>query len=97
VKLGTGGLVRAYGGVAARALALAGRREQVLRRPLALRFPPSLMTQVKRLAHLHDATEGPLTRGQDLQWILLPPAGRAQALESALRALFQGKGELWWP
>jgi uncharacterized YigZ family protein len=97
VKLGTGGLVRAYGGVAARALVQVERREQVLRRPLALRFPPSFMTQVKRLAQLHDATEGPLTRGLDLELLLRPPAGRAEALATALRSLFQGKGEVWWP
>lgn len=92
VKLGTGGLVRAYGGVAARALALAERRERVLRRTLALRFPPSFMTQVRRLATQHEAREGRLSRGEELELEVSPPAGRADALEAALLALFQGKG-----
>lgn len=97
VKLGTGGLVRAYGGVAARALSRVERRERVLRRILALRFPPSFMTQVRRLATLHEAREGRLARGLDLELELLPPAGRVDSLEAALLALFQGKGQVWRP
>ena len=95
VKLGTGGLVRAYGGVAAQALAACPRERRVCRVPMGLRFPIPLMTQVRRLLARHEALEVRLQRTHELCLELEVPAGRASELEQELLRLFQGKGELW--
>jgi uncharacterized YigZ family protein len=95
VKLGTGGLVRAYGGVAARVLATCPRRTVVCRIPLSMRFPLPLMTQVRRLLALHGAVETRLLRTHELRLDLDVPVSRVPELEQALGRLFQGKGDVW--
>jgi len=95
VKLGTGGLARAYGSTARLALEACPRQTVVERLPLFLRFSPSLMTQVRRLASQAEARECRLERGEDLLLELAVPRSRRAALELGLRELFQGKGELW--
>ncbi|MFA7330992.1 MAG: YigZ family protein [Candidatus Delongbacteria bacterium] len=95
VKLGTGGLVRAYGGVAAQVLAACPRRTVVCRLPLFARFPLPLMTQVRRLTALHGAVETRLQRTHELCLDLQVPASRLAELEQALGRLFQGKGDVW--
>lgn len=95
VKLGTGGLARAYGGAACQALAACPRLERVDMAPLSLRFPHALMTQVKRLAHLHGARESRLVSTTELELELAVPCSRLESLEEALSALFQGRGVMW--
>lgn len=95
VKLGTGGLARAYGGVAARALAACPRERRVLRVPLTLRFPLSQMTQVRRLLSMHESLETGLRRTHELFLDVEVPASRSSALEQALLQLFQGRGDVW--
>lgn len=95
VKLGTGGLARAYGGAAARALAACPRALHVERLGLELRFPHSLMTLVRRAARRHGALETGLAGGGELELRLEAPASRLEALEEELRGILQGRGDLW--
>lgn len=95
VKLGTGGLARAYGSVAKLALDACPRVEVVERHRLSVRLPPDLMTQVRRLAQQHDACESHLERGEELGLDLLVPLSRKHSLLEALIQLFQGRGKVW--
>lgn len=95
VKLGTGGLARAYGSVAKLALDACPRVEVVERHRLSLSLPPDLMTQVRRLAQQHDAHESHLERGEELGLDLLVPLSRRASLHEALIQLFQGRGKVW--
>lgn len=97
VKLGTGGLVRAYGGIAARVLASVTTRTVTRRLPLELRFPYPLMTQVLRLLPGFDAREEGRSCSVDVQLRLAVPASRREALAGMARELFQGRGEVLLP
>jgi len=52
-KLGTGGLVRAYGDAAREALAAVPRSEKVERHEVSLAFPYAYFEQIKRLVDAH--------------------------------------------
>ncbi len=95
VKLGTGGLARAYGSVARLALEACPRGEVVERELLKVSTPPDLMTQLRRLTQLHQAQESHLERGEELTVELLVPRSRREALALALKELFQGRGRVW--
>lgn len=95
VKLGTGGLARAYGAAAAGVLAACPRRTATLCQRLRLRLPHSLMTQVRRRLAAAGGRELSLAAGEDLEVLAEAPRSRVADLERELRELFQGRGDLW--
>lgn len=94
VKLGTGGLVRAYGGLARQALDLVVAEEAVLRDELALDFDYSQMTRVRRLLQAVDAEETALDCAESVSLQALVPRSALPALKASLAELFQGRGEI---
>ena len=84
VKLGTGGLQRAYGGAAELALSAAPVREVLLGREFTLEFPYSFQ---KTLRHLLESHRGQILAeeyGESVQWKIWLPHSAWQALEAEL-------------
>lgn len=94
VKLGTGGLVRAYGGVARQALAEVPVEEAVLVDELRLRFDYPLMTRVLRLLQAAQASEAGRTCAEDVELRARVPRSAVGGLKAELAELFQGRGEI---
>jgi putative IMPACT (imprinted ancient) family translation regulator len=94
VKLGTGGLVRAYGGVAKAALDTVARRTIIRRDTLELRFDYPLMTRVLRLASDCEAVEQNRICDTHVRLSLAVARSRVSRLEEQLIELMQGQGEI---
>ena len=94
VKLGTGGLVRAYGGVAKAALDAAARRTIIRRDTLEPRFDYPLMTRVLRLASECEAVEQNRICDTHVSLSLAVARSRVSRLEEQLTELMQGQGEI---
>ncbi len=94
IKLGAGGLSRAYGGVAARCLEACPTRRVVPREDLRLAFEYSLMTRVRRLLASAGAEEKSLDCAERIQMEVLVPRSARAVLLARLGELFQGRGEI---
>lgn len=94
VKLGAGGLVRAYTDAVAQALLQAQKvtLERVV--PLACRFPYALEGSVRRALQEAGATLSEVRHGADVQMEFAVSEGAAAALQSRLIDI--GQGSLVW-
>lgn len=93
VKLGTGGLVRAYGGVAAQCLRLAARVELVEEARLLLRCAFGEMALVQsRLAGFGARIEAEEFDGQGVCWRLAVARGQVAALIEMFVNATRGRG-----
>lgn len=91
IKLGAGGLVRAYGGCAAQCLRLAPRRPLRTMATLAVTVDFPLESPVRALLDSHDATPDGVDYGSDgLRMSVSVPADRKDALCAALVDLCRG-------
>lgn len=92
IKLGAGGLVRAYGGVAAECLRLAPRSPIVQTRHLRLTLAHADESPSLRLLASHEATIGDRAWLDDgLQLAIELPVAREAALREALRERLRGR------
>ncbi len=85
IKLGTGGLARAYGETAETAVTKAGLRTVLLGRQFSLTFPYPLR---KTVAHLLTQCQGKIkteTYSAEIQWQIWLPMSRCQDFEKALK------------
>lgn len=94
VKLGTGGLVRAYGETTRLALGDLPRGQRVLTATVGVRLPWSAMTRAKRLLVEYHAVETAAHPGADADLELAVPRSLAEPFRAALRELLQGAGEV---
>jgi uncharacterized YigZ family protein len=85
VKLGRGGLARAYGGAVLRALAETKRGEHVTRVAVEAIVPYAAVSLARRLFEAHEARVEGETFSQDATFALTVPAHRLAELEAALR------------
>jgi uncharacterized YigZ family protein len=92
IKLGTGGLARAYGGCALSALKGVPTEECVRRLEISLRFPYSFLSAVKRLARSHEALEAKAVMSEDVHLVLAVPESKALTLRASLESLLMGRG-----
>lgn len=73
IKLGTGGLSRAYGGAAVQVLAGAPRQEILLGREFELRFPYANRKTVQHLLDRHGGRVESENYGEEIKWRLWLP------------------------
>ncbi len=90
VKLGTGGLSRAYGDAARAALDGAPRRTVLLGHDFVCRFPYSLQKTVAHLLAAHDGRTTNENYAQDIEWEIWLPNSRWPAFAAALREATAG-------
>ena len=90
-KLGTGGLVRAYGDAARSVLALMTTREKIELKQLGLTMPYSFYERIKILAAQHEATIDSEEFEADITIYLTIPADNVEAFTIATRDLSAGK------
>ena len=94
VKLGAGGLVRAYTDAVAQALAHCAREEQVAMLTLSCSLPYALEGTARRLLHKHDAT---LLAVQHAANVTLQFSLPAQAVDTLRHSLNEAcHGQLSW-
>ncbi|MGD9546952.1 MAG: YigZ family protein [Candidatus Krumholzibacteriia bacterium] len=84
VKLGTGGLARAYGEAAAAAVAAAGTRTILLGRRFALRFPYAQQRTVSHLLVRHGGRVEQEEFAAEVRWIVWLPHSCWRGFASAL-------------
>ena len=84
VKLGTGGLIRAYGGCAREAIDAASLASRTLRAPLAVTFAYPQAGAVLRLAEKHGARTESSDYGEEVRLDLAVPASRVERLKEQL-------------
>ena len=94
VKLGTGGLTRAYGGTAQTALDLVSREQVVIRTTLELVFEYSAMTLIKRLVAKYHAMEYALDCTTNVHMRIGVPASKVGSMRAELLEVMQGRGEV---
>ncbi len=92
-KLGTGGLVRAYGGAVAAALALAEIVEQPILRKIRLRHEYPLTGVVEGVLHAFEATVSAADYGADVRLEVSVPIAEAERLVVALEEATAGQIE----
>jgi uncharacterized YigZ family protein len=92
IKLGTGGLARAYGGCAQHALANVPQVVCVRRTTLTLRFPYSFLNQVRRCAEAFETNEIDTQMSEDVLLKLAAPQTKASGLRQSLEELLMGRG-----
>jgi len=93
VKLGTGGLGRAYRECAGKALDAAGTARKVLTHEWRLRFPYPLTGEVGAVLERHGARVVDQRYGREVAWTVTVRQGRAAALREALEAAGRGRIE----
>jgi uncharacterized YigZ family protein len=91
IKLGTGGLVRAYGGCLQRALLDAPRAERVEWTTLRVLFGYGDVTVVRQLLATHGAELLAEDYGADVTYELRVPSPDAEAFERAVRDATRGE------
>lgn len=91
IKLGTGGLVRAYGDAARAVIAATPIHEKVERRQLGLTLPYSLYERIKIIAAAHDATIDDETFEADVTLYLTMPVESIEPFTAAIREISAGK------
>jgi len=84
VKLGTGGLARAYGEAMEAALAAAPRREILLGRRFTLRFPYTLQKTLRKQVEDRDGRVEAEQWGADVAWTVWLPRSRAAGYVEAV-------------
>lgn len=94
VKLGSGGLVRAYGGTLQKALNELPTREQVRRRPGAFQADYALYEQIRRLLAPFDARIEQEIFAEAVSFEIALPLDQWEACAAALRELSNGAIEL---
>ena len=95
IKLGTGGLIRAYGGVAAQCLRLAPKEELVDEARVRCSCSFSDMAIVQSRLPAHDARiEGESFDEQGVSWLLVLPRVNVANLAEQFTNMTRGKG-LW--
>ncbi len=90
-KLGTGGLVRAYGDAARAVLAAAPTREKVELRHIGLTLPYSLYERVKLIAAAHDAMIDDEAFEADVTLYLTMPVDSVEPFTAAVRDASAGR------
>ena len=83
-KLGTGGLVRAYGTAAAAGLEAVAVHERPVLARLALTHPYALTGPVEGVLHAHEATVLDSTFGADVDLVVAVPVASAEAFTDAV-------------
>lgn len=91
VKLGTGGLVRAYSGGVKAVLAALPVREKIAYAQLLARGPYHWVTPVMRILSEYEAEIASQDYAADVTWRLRVPQERAADLSAALLALSNGQ------
>ncbi|MDQ1300141.1 MAG: hypothetical protein QG637_58 [Chloroflexota bacterium] len=94
IKLGTGGLVRAYGGGVKAMLAALPVREKIIYADLLATGPYHWVTPVMRALAGYEAQIADQTFAADVTWQLRVPEERAAELAAALVSLSHGEIEL---
>ncbi|MEJ5199938.1 MAG: YigZ family protein, partial [Anaerolineae bacterium] len=94
IKLGTGGLVRAYSGSVKAVLAVLPRREKIIYAELLATGPYHWVTPVARMIGDYEAEIISQTYAADVTWQLRVPQERAAELAAALVALSHGQIEV---
>ncbi len=90
VKLGTGGLVRAYGGAVQRALVTLPRAERIERTTLVVLVSYADVAALKQLAAAHEAETSGEDYGADVTYTLQLPVPNAEPFAAALRDATRG-------
>ncbi|MGQ9489752.1 MAG: YigZ family protein [Anaerolineae bacterium] len=94
IKLGTGGLVRAYSGAVKAVLAVLPVTEKVTLRTLLASGPYHWVTPVARLLPSFEAQIGDQQFAADVTWQILVPEERLASLAAALAELSHGEIEV---
>lgn len=94
IKLGSGGLVRAYGGTLQKALNDLPTREQVLRRPGRISVDYALYAQIKRLLAQYDAIIEHEDFATAVTLLVALPHDQWEACTAAVRELSNGSAYL---
>jgi len=95
IKLGAGGLVRAYGGTAAECLRLAPKTPLVERTTVVVRLDFAAAGALRARLADHDATKrGEHTDADGVELTIELPAARVDALAQLVRDLTRGRGRL---
>jgi uncharacterized YigZ family protein len=94
IKLGTGGLGRAYRECAGKALDAAGTARKILTREWILRFPYPLTGEVGAVLERHSASVVDQRYGQEVAWTVTVRQSRAAALRMALENAGRGRIEV---
>ena len=94
VKLGTGGLGRAYRECAGKALDAAGTVRKILTHEWRLRFPYALSGEVDAILQRHQARIAGQRYGEEVALTVTVRRGRAAALREALLAAGRGRIEV---
>jgi len=91
IKLGTGGLVRAYSDAARAVIAATPIHEKIERRQLGLTLPYALYERIKIIAAAHDATIDDETFEADVTLYLTMPVESIEPFTAAIREISAGK------
>jgi uncharacterized YigZ family protein len=94
VKLGVGGLMRAYGGAAGQALDRAEIVERMVRDPLECRHDYAASGAVAAALAAFDVEAEGAVYGADVQFTVQVPRARRAEFEAAFRDATHGRGEL---
>jgi uncharacterized YigZ family protein len=92
VKLGTGGLARAYGGTVALALETLPRAERVTFVRLAVEVDYAAVSLVQQLLPAHEAVAEAQDYGEAVRYVIRVPEERAAAFRAALLDGTRGRG-----
>lgn len=92
VKLGTGGLVRAYGGGVSKALQICPTTKKTERVAVQVTTPYEAADRVKRLLDTLEATVTDRSFGTDVSFTALVPAIRRAELDAAVADVTAGRG-----
>jgi uncharacterized YigZ family protein len=96
-KLGTGGLVRAYGGTLQEALASLPRGERVTWVPVRVRVDYASITVVQQLLATHEAVVDDQRYEADVAYEARLPESRVAAFRAAVLEATSGRGEVTAP
>ena len=94
VKLGTGGLVKAYGGAVQQALATLPRAERVELATLTITMAYTAIDAVRQLLPLHEAALLDEHYGEEVAYELRLPAFNAEALRAAVMDATRGQARI---
>lgn len=93
-KLGTGGLVKAYGGAVQAALDILPRTERVEYATLRLTLPYSSITTVRRILGAHEATLQSESYGESAELEVRLPRAGVDALRTAIMDATAGQASI---
>ncbi len=93
-KLGTGGLIRAYGDAAREVLKKANIVERYLQQPLEIRFPYAYTSSVMRLLHRYNVEVTDTSYGEDTCIHLSIPRAQVEAFVHAFTEALGGRGTI---